>query len=184
MNVIISSVGHRVLNNLHKMVQGRCTHIMVKIPFYRQRFDFTCGAACLMMVMKYFEPSLKLTKDLEIDIWRETNLVEDWSTCGRGLAYSAAKRGFGARILASVDDIPFKEKILKISPSADVKILEFFFRDMQKRALALDVKEERSEVTIREIFSAFDRREVPIVLTNARFLHQEDAPPLDRRESG
>jgi predicted double-glycine peptidase len=82
---------------------------MLEVPFYRQRFEFTCGAACLMMTMKYFDSNLKLTKDLEIDIWREANLVEDWPTCGRGLAYSAAKRGFGARIVASVDDIPFKE---------------------------------------------------------------------------
>jgi hypothetical protein len=161
---------------LHNIARGRCTQIMLEVPFYRQRFEFTCGAACLMMVMKHFDPSLKLTKDLEIDIWREANLVEDWSTCGRGLAYSAAKRGFGARIVASVDDIPFKEKILKVSPTADPDVLEFFFRDMQRRALALDVKEERREVTIKEMLSALEMGEVPIVLINARFLHREDAP--------
>ena len=149
---------------------------MLEVPFYGQRLDFTCGAASLMMAMKHFDPSLKLTKSLEIDIWRETNLVEDRSTCGRGLAYSAAKRGFGARIVASVDDIPFKEKILKISPSVDPRVLEFFFRDMQRRALALEVKEERKTVTIEEISSALERREVPIVLTNAMILHREDAP--------
>jgi predicted double-glycine peptidase len=149
---------------------------MLEIPFYRQRFDFTCGAACLMMAMKYFDPNLKLTKDLEIDIWREANLVEDWSTCGRGLAYSAAKRGFGARIVASVDDIPFKERILRVSPTADPDVLEFFFRDMQRRALALDVKEVRREVTIEEVISALELGEIPIVLVNARFLHREDTP--------
>jgi len=158
------------------MARGNHSRIMLDVPFHRQVQNFTCGAACLMMAMKYFDPSLKLTKDLEIDIWREANLVEDWSTCGRGLAYSAAKRGFGARIVASVNDIPFKEKILKTSPNADRKVLEFFFRDMQRRALALDVKEERGEVTIQEIFSALAKREVPIVLVNARFLHREDAP--------
>ena len=78
--------------------------------------------------------------------------VEDWATCGRGLAYSAAKRGFGARIVASVDDIPFKDKILRISPNADRRVLEFFFRDMQKRALALDVKEERRQLPLRRSF--------------------------------
>jgi len=149
---------------------------MLDVPFRRQMRSFTCGAACLMMAMKFFDPSLKLTKDLEIDIWREANLVEDWATCGRGLAYSAAKRGFGARIVASVDDIPFKQKILSISPNADRRILEFFFRDMQRRALALDVKEERGKVTIAKIFSALAKREVPIVLVNAKFLHREDVP--------
>lgn len=69
--------------------------------------------------------------------------------------------------MASVDDIPFKEKILKISPSADPRVLDFFFRDMQRRALALDVKEERRGVTIEEISSALGRGEVPIVLINA-----------------
>jgi len=154
----------------------RDSELYLEVPFYRQRFDFTCGAASLMMAMKHFDPSLKLTKSLEIDIWRETNLVEDRSTCGRGLAYSAAKRGFGARIVASVDHIPFKEKLLKISPGADPRVLEFFFRDMQKRALALNVKEERGKVTIEEIFSALERGEVPIVLINAMFLHREDIP--------
>src|SRR4030042_644582 len=148
-----TSVRYKVQNDLHRIARSSCTQIMLEVPFYRQRFAFTCGAASLMMAMKYFDPSLKLTKSLEIDIWRETNLVEDRSTCGRGLAYSAAKRGFGARIVASVDDIPFKEKILKISPGADPRVLDFFFRDMQKRALALDVKEERRKVTIEEISS-------------------------------
>lgn len=159
----------------HSM-RGSRARIVLNVPFHRQMRRFTCGAASLMMAMKYFDPSLRLTKDLEIDIWREANLVEDWATCGRGLAYSAAKRGFGARIVASVDDIPFKEKILKISPNADPKILEFFFRDMQRRALALDVKEERGEVTIQEIFSALAMGEVPIVLVNAKFLHREEVP--------
>lgn len=149
---------------------------MLEVPFYRQTQDYTCGAAALMMAMKYFDSSLELCKDLEIDVWREANLIEDWSTCGRGLAYSAAKRGFGARIVASVDDIPFKERILKISPNADRKVLEFFFRDMQRRALALDVKEERREVTVEEIFSTLSNREIPIVLVNAKLLHQEDVP--------
>jgi acyl CoA:acetate/3-ketoacid CoA transferase alpha subunit len=99
---------------------------MFDVPFHRQTQEFTCGAACLMMAMKYLDPSLNLTRDLEIDLWREANLAEDWSTCGRGLAYSAAKQGFGARILASVNDIPFKEKILQTSPKADRTVPEFF----------------------------------------------------------
>ena len=75
-----------------------------------------------------------------------------------------------------MDDIPFKEKILKMSLDADRKVLEFFFRDMQKRALALDVKEERRQVTVGEIFSALRNREVPIILVNAKSLHREDVP--------
>jgi hypothetical protein len=58
---------------------------MLNVTFHTQTERFTCGAACLMMAMKYFNPGLKLTRDLEIDIWREANLVEDWSTCGHAV---------------------------------------------------------------------------------------------------
>ncbi|MFQ6076018.1 MAG: peptidase C39 family protein [Candidatus Bathyarchaeia archaeon] len=150
--------------------------VVLDIPFHHQRHDFTCGPACLMMAMKYFDPSLEMSEDLEIDIWRETNLVEDWSTCGRGLAYSAAKRGYGAKIIASVDDIPFKDKILSISPNADPKVLEFFFRDMKRRALAMEVPEINRSVTFEDMAVAIRRNSVPILLINAKFLHDEDVP--------
>ena len=117
-----------------------------------------------------------MSEDLEIDIWRESNLVEDWSTCGRGLAYSAAKRGYGAIIFASVDDIPFKEKILSVSPNADPKVLDFFFHDMKRRALALDVPEINKRVTFEDISFTLRRNSVPIILVNAKFLHDEDIP--------
>ena len=70
--------------------------IHLKVPFYRQHYDFTCGPASLMMVMKYFDNNLHLSKDLETDIWREDNMVEVYGTSRYGLAYSAAVRGFYA----------------------------------------------------------------------------------------
>jgi hypothetical protein len=129
-----------------------------------------------MMAMKYFDPLLEMSSDLEIDIWRESNLVEDWSICGRGLAYSATKRGYGAKIIASVDDIPFKDRILNISPNANQRVLEFFFQDMKRRALALNVPEINKQVTFEDIASTIRRNSVPIILVNARFLHNEDTP--------
>ncbi len=150
--------------------------VILDIPLHHQRQDFTCGSACLMMAMKYFDSSLEMSVDLEIDIWREANLVEDWATCGRGLAYSAAKRGYGAKIFASVDDIPFKDKILKVSPKADPKVLDFFFRDMKRRALAMDVPEITKRVTFEDIAFAIRHNLVPILLVNAKFLHDEDTP--------
>lgn len=129
-----------------------------------------------MMAMKYFDPSLEMSEDLEIDIWRETNLVEDWATCGRGLAYAAAKRGYSAEIFASVDDVPFKDKILNVSSNVDPDVLEFFFRDMKRRALAMDVPEISKRITFEDVISAIKRNAVPILLVNAKFLHDEDVP--------
>jgi hypothetical protein len=171
-----------MLRSLVEMVNGCPTElshsccVVLNIPFHHQRLDFTCGSTCLMMAMKYFDPSLELSEDLEIDLWRESNLVEDWSTCGRGLAYSAAKRGYGAEIYASVDDIPFKDKILSVSPQADPEVLDFFFRDMQRRALAMNVPEVNKRITFEDVCGALRRNAVPILLVNAQALHHEDAP--------
>lgn len=128
------------------------------------------------MAMKYFNPALEMSEELEIDIWREANLVEDLSTCGRGLAYSAAKRKYGAKIFASVDDIPFKNKILNVSSKADPEVLEFFFRDMKRRALAMNVPEISKPVFFEDISLAIRQNSVPILLVNAKFLHDEDIP--------
>ena len=68
--------------------------IKLLIPFYRQVSQFTCGPACLMMAMKFFQPSLNLNRKLEFDIWREANLVESYGTSKEGLALAAARRGF------------------------------------------------------------------------------------------
>ena len=128
------------------------------------------------MAMKYFDPSVVANEDLEIDIWREANLVEDWATCGRGLAYSAAKRGLGAEIIASVDDIPFRERIFKISPNADRKVLEFFFHDMKRRALSMNVPETRAEVTPDLIRESILENAVPIILTSSSISESDDVP--------
>jgi hypothetical protein len=128
------------------------------------------------MAMKYFDPSVVANEDLEIDIWREANLVEDWATCGRGLAYSAAKRGLGAEIIASVDDIPFRERIFEISPNADRKVLEFFFHDMKRRALSMNVPETHAEVTPDLIRKSILENAVPIILTSSSISESDDVP--------
>ena len=150
--------------------------VILDIPFVHQTQEFTCGAACVIMAMKYFDPSVVANEDLEIDIWREANLVEDWATCGRGLAYSAAKRGLGAEIIASVDDIPFRERIFKISPNADKKVLDFFFHDMKRRALSLNVPEKKAEVTLDLIRAAVLENSVPILLTSSSISYNDDIP--------
>ena len=44
-----------------------------------------------MMAMKFFQPALRLTKGLELDIWRESNLVESYGTSKEGLAAGCCK---------------------------------------------------------------------------------------------
>jgi len=75
--------------------------IYLDVPFYRQTQDFTCGPACVMMAMAYFDYGVEMGKDLEIDIWREAHPGEIYGTIRYGLALAAKKRGFGASILSN-----------------------------------------------------------------------------------
>src|SRR4030067_3058080 len=59
-----ASVRYKVQNDLHRMARSSRAQIMLEVPFYRQRFDFTCGAGSLIVAMKYFDPSLEVTKSL------------------------------------------------------------------------------------------------------------------------
>lgn len=36
--------------------------MMFKIPYYAQTAEFTCGPACVLMILKHFDPHLKLNR--------------------------------------------------------------------------------------------------------------------------
>src|SRR5665648_135904 len=47
----------------------------LKIPYYAQSAEFTCGPACVLMVFKHFDPRLKLNRTLEFEVWRQCNMI-------------------------------------------------------------------------------------------------------------
>ena len=98
----------------------RGASIDLDIPFYRQHYDFTCGPAALMMALKYLDDSVRTGTDLEIDIWREANLVAVRGTSRYGLAFSAAVRGFSAGVASNTGRIDFVEKV--VPPLSDPKM--------------------------------------------------------------
>lgn len=111
--------------------------IRLRIPFYRQHYDFTCGPVSLMMAMKYLDSDVLLTKDLEIDIWREGNMVEVYGTSRYGMAYSAAIRGFDARVTSNTGGIDFVEKLIPPVNSLDAQVLKLHFYERRARCRRL-----------------------------------------------
>src|SRR3954462_5757082 len=54
----------------------------LKVPYYEQTLDFTCGPSALMMAMKALQPALELNRVLELRIWRESTTI--FMTSGHG----------------------------------------------------------------------------------------------------
>lgn len=158
------------------MTPERQSPIHLPLPFYRQHYDFTCGPACLMMAMKYLDDCLFLSKELEIDIWREANLVAVPGTSRYGLAYAAASRGFSARVASNTGGIDFVEKIDPPLDDEAMDLLRSQFSERRIRCRNLGVRESRAPITARTLRAALGRDHVPLIVTSIRFYSAEDLP--------
>lgn len=78
----------------------------IKVPWYRQTTDFTCGPACLLMAMGALQPGRLLERREELQIWREATTVFMTSGHGgcspQGLALAAWRRSFRVRLQLSM----------------------------------------------------------------------------------
>lgn len=150
--------------------------IHLDIPFYRQHYDFTCGPASLMMAMKYLDNDLHLEKGLEIDIWREANLVAVPGTSRYGLAYSAVVRGFSARVTSNTGGIDFVDKLVPPLNDQDMQVLKGLFSERRTRCRKLGVRERVETITGKTICNSLLFNHVPLIVTNCLFYSNEDLP--------
>ena len=150
--------------------------IHLDIPFYRQHYDFTCGPASLMMAMKCLDGDLRLKKDLEIDLWREGTLVVVCGTSRYGLAYSAAVRGFSARVSSNTGGIDFIERFVPPPAGADMQLLRDQFYERGARCRKLGVRERQETITGKTIRDSLFSNHVPLIVTNSLFYSKEDLP--------
>jgi len=73
--------------------------VLLDVPYFQQTRTATCGPACLMMVMKYYHPSLEFSRKLEFALWMKSfSLFFFGGTFQFGLAAAASKHGFKAEI--------------------------------------------------------------------------------------
>lgn len=150
---------------------------LMRVPYYRQTLDFTCGPAALMMAMKALNPALSLDRKLELRIWRESTTVfmtSGHGGCGPyGLALSAWRRGFsvevfvndpGALFITSVRD-PEKREVMRLVQEDLLEELKTLPIQLEYRALGVD-----------ELTEKFDRGGIPVVLISSYRIYGEKFP--------
>lgn len=154
----------------------RRTPVHLDIPFYRQHYDFTCGPASLMMAMKYLDNDLHLGMDLEIDLWREGNLVAVLGTSRFGLAFSAAVRGFSARVTSNTGGLDFVDKFDPPLDGPAMEILRGLFYERRARCRKLGVWERQQSITEKTLRESLFSNRIPLIVTNSLFNCMEDLP--------
>jgi ABC-type bacteriocin/lantibiotic exporter with double-glycine peptidase domain len=153
------------------------TEHILAVPFHRQASEFTCGPACLMMAMKFFKPSLRTTRRLEFDIWREANLVESYGTSKEGLALAAARRGFDVYTMGRPIRHSFVDAIADKVPGIDYEMLELLYNDTKAKFKSLSLKNISSRLELPKLKSVLEKSHVPILLTSTSlFGEKEDLP--------
>jgi hypothetical protein len=129
-----------------------------------------------MMAMKYRDHDLRIGKDLEIDIWREGNLVAVCGTSRYGLAYSAAVRGFSARVTSNTGRIDFVDTFVPPLDGPAMQLLKEQFYERRTRCRKLGVRERQVTITGKILRESLFSNHVPLIVTNSLFYSKEDLP--------
>ena len=151
--------------------------VNLPVPFYRQASQFTCGPACLMMAMKFFRPSLHLSLRLELDIWRESNLIESYGTSKEGLALAAARRGFLVDTIGRPRKHSFVDAIADRIPNIDSKILELLYKDTRRKFHAMKIENVNRKIKLEEMGKLLQKSQIPIVLTDTSLFTEKESLP-------
>jgi ribosomal protein S18 acetylase RimI-like enzyme len=151
--------------------------IRLHIPYYAQTLDFTCGPACLMMILKRHHPTTELTRTMEITLWKEATLVFMTSGTGGtaplGLAVAARRRGLDARVVSSSEKVPFLDSV-RVPHKREV--MRLVHEDIKSAAEQLGVVSVAYDFAFDDIKSAMYRGMVPIVLISTYRLTGDRAP--------
>jgi ribosomal protein S18 acetylase RimI-like enzyme len=150
---------------------------MVKVPFYGQTLDFTCGPAALMMAMKALDPALKVSRKMELRIWRESTIIFMASGHGGcdpfGLALSANRRGFAVEVFVNSRTPMF---LRSVRDPKKKEVIRLVYEDRVDEIRESHIKLHHRVLGVGEIQRRFSKGSIPIVLISSYRIYHEKTP--------
>jgi ribosomal protein S18 acetylase RimI-like enzyme len=150
---------------------------MVRVPFYRQTLDFTCGSAAIMMAMKALRPSLEIHRKMELRIWRESTsifMTSGHGGCGPfGLALSAYQRGFDVEVYVNETSALFIDSVRDPRKKEIIRLVQ---EDQLEQIEKLPIEVHYGVLSIGEIQKRFLAGSIPIVLISSYRIYHEKTP--------
>jgi len=118
------------------------------VPLYRQTTDFTCGACATLMVWKYFDRRVELSRRNEFVIWTETAALPFKFSSPYRIAEFFIKRGFEVKL------------VMKQGGRTELEApFECCLVDASERGLFVDFFQRYNRIVKRHIASATVYRE-------------------------
>lgn len=150
---------------------------LVRVPYYRQTLDFTCGPAALMMAMKALEPSVELDRKLELRLWREATTIfmtSGHGGCGPyGLALSAHRRGFDLEIHVNEDGVFLVDSVRSPEKKEVMRLVQ---EDWIEELSQLPVALYHGSLGVDELRGKFETGGIPLVLISSYRIYGERFP--------
>jgi ribosomal protein S18 acetylase RimI-like enzyme/predicted double-glycine peptidase len=141
---------------------------VTRVPYYRQRLDFTCGPAAVMMGMHALDRKRPMTAIEELRIWREATTIfmtQGHGGCSpQGLALAAWKRGFDVELYTNERGVPFVETVRSEIKRDVIRAVHQDFLD-QLDATRVDLIPRT--LNLVQMRAKFDAGGIPIVLVSS-----------------
>lgn len=168
---------HEQALRFEKTLGQRLPLHLIKVPYYRQTLEFTCGPAALIMAMKALDPGLKVNRELEITLWRESTTVFMTSGIGGctpfGLALAAVHRGFRASLHTSSGADFFQDSVRSPVKKEVIELVQKgFIRELKEHQAPISRKPVSLEMLRRRMTAGA----IPIVLISSYRIYGDKAP--------
>jgi Peptidase_C39 like family len=150
---------------------------LLKVPYYEQTLDFTCGPACLMMAMKALSPALELHRKLELRIWREATTI--FMTSGHGgcspygLALAAYYRGFDLEVYVNESGVFLVDSVRSQEKKEVVRLVQ---EDMIEEIEQLPIALHYGSLGVDALQQKFEGGGIPVVLISSYRIYGERFP--------
>lgn len=150
---------------------------MVRVPYYEQTLDFTCGPSALLMAMKALHPKVEIDRKQELRIWRESTTIYMTSGhggCGPyGLALAAWHRGFNVEIFVNETGALFVDSVRSEDKKEVMRLVqEDFVEELERLSVHINYR----PIKVNELQQKFDQGGIPIVLISSYRIYQEKFP--------
>ena len=153
----------------------------LKIPYYAQSSEFSCGPACVLMIFKFFNARLKLNRTLEFEVWRQCNMIGVKGADPFGMSVPLLDAGYEVHLLTQrrsmIDPDLWRSRMqeLRLTPE-DEDLAVFGIAENKKRALGRGLTVVYSRLTVERVAKSFYEGFIPIALVHMGVVHQLDIP--------
>lgn len=150
---------------------------MVKVPFYRQTTEFTCGPSVLMMAMAALGIDVPFSRESEFRLWRESTTIFMASGHGGcdpyGLALAAYRRGIDVELYVTEEGALFMDSVRNPEKKEVMRIVQEDFLDQIRQT---PIKLYRGTLSVENMQARFEEGVILLVLISSYRIYREKFP--------